>query len=259
MHENDEHSEHRKVDRHIEHRKISLGKNPWFFVSMILGILLIACFSVNIYLLSKLTKNNLQPSDNKDIQQNNPLAKTIPANDQGNQKVNVNDDGDPSIGSKDATVTIVEFSDFQCPFCERFYSQTFLQIKSEYIDTGKVRFVYRDFPLNFHAQAEKTAEAAECANEQGKFWEYHDKIFQNQQSLSIENLKLWAKQIGLDTTKFDSCLDTGKYQSEVQKDQKDGISLGVSGTPAFFINGKALIGAQPFAAFKQLIDAELSK
>jgi protein-disulfide isomerase len=258
MHETNEHKEHIEHKIAVEHRKVSLGKNPWFFVSIILGVLLLACFSSNIYLISKITKNNLQPSDNNIIQ-NNALAKTNTANNQANQKSAVSDDGDPSIGSKDATVTIIEFSDFQCPFCERFYLQTFPQIKLEYIDTGKVRFVYRDFPLSFHAMAQKAAEAAECANEQEKFWEYHDKIFQNQASLSKDNLKLWAKQLGLDTTKFDSCLDTGKYQSEVQKDQKEGISLGVSGTPAFFINGKPLIGAQPFAAFKQLIDAELSE
>jgi protein-disulfide isomerase len=257
MHESNKHREHIENKIAVEHKRVGLVKNPWFFVSIILGILLLACFSANIYLISELTKNNLQPSNN--IQQNNILAKTIPTNNQDIQKLNVDDDGDPSIGSKDAKVTIIEFSDFQCPFCERFFSQTYPQIKSAYIDTGKVRFVYRDFPLSFHAMAQKSAEAGECANEQGKFWEYHDKIFQNQQSLSIDNLKSWAKQLGLDTTKFNTCLDTDKYKTEVQNDLSDGISLGVSGTPAFFINGKPLIGAQPFAAFQQIIDVELAK
>jgi len=168
-------------------------------------------------------------------------------------------DDDPSIGSPDAPVTIIEFSDFQCPFCARFSLDTLPQLKENYISKGKVRMVFRDFPLGFHAQALPAAEAAECADEQGKFWEMHDKIFQNQGSLGTSSYKQWAKDLGLDSAKFDACLDSGKYANEVNKDLQDGQSAGVSGTPTFFINGKEVVGAQPFSVFQQVIDAELKK
>jgi protein-disulfide isomerase len=168
------------------------------------------------------------------------------------------EDDDPFIGDKNAPLTIVEFSDFQCPFCGRFRSQTFDQIKSEYIDTGKVKFVYRDFPLHsIHPEAGKSAEASECADDQGKFWEYHDKIFENQQSLSNSNYKQWATDLGLDSSKFDECLDSGKYTSEVAKDLADATAVGARGTPYFLIGNQPVSGAQPFAAFQQAIDSQL--
>lgn len=170
----------------------------------------------------------------------------------------VSADDDPALGDKNAPVTIVEFSDFQCPFCARFHQQTFPQINEEYVKKGKVRFVYRDYPLPFHQFAQKASEAAECADEQGKFWEYHNKIFENQQGLGADNLKKWAVDLRLDTKKFNDCLDSGKMAAEVQKDLQDGSSYGASGTPAFFINGKLISGAQPYQAFKQAIDAELA-
>ena len=168
-------------------------------------------------------------------------------------------DDDPVKGDANAPITIVEFSDFECPFCARFYSQTYKQLETEYIDTGKVKLVFRDFPLGFHQNAQKASEAAECADDQGKFWEMHDAIFENQQSLSISSLKQWAGQIGLDTGEFNSCLDSGKHSEEVQSDFREGATYGVSGTPSFFINGIQLVGAQPFSAFKQIIDSELEK
>ncbi len=173
------------------------------------------------------------------------------------QKVDVSVDDDPSKGSKDAEVTIIEFSDFQCPYCARFFTQTLPLIDENYIKTGKVRLVYRDFPLSFHQNAQKAAEAAECADEQNKFWEYHDLVFKNQGALSIDDLKKYAANLKLDTAKFDACLDSGKYEEEVKKDFADGQKAGVTGTPAFFVNGKPLVGAQPFSAFKEVIDAEL--
>jgi protein-disulfide isomerase len=177
------------------------------------------------------------------------------------QVVQVSVDDDPAKGSKDAPVVIVEFSDFQCPYCKRFFDQTLPQLENEYIKTGKVYFVYRDFPLNFHQYAKEAAEAANCAKEQGKFWEYHDLLFENQQtwtSVGISELKKYAADLGLDTNKFDSCLDSGKYASEVQKDFQDGLSYGVGGTPTFFINGIKIVGAQPYSVFKQIIDQQLS-
>ena len=117
---------------------------------------------------------------------------------------------------------------------------------------------FRHLPLSFHEYAMPAAEASECANEQGKFWEYHDKIFANQDLLNNEILNTWAKDVGSDANKFDSCMKDGKYKNKIQKDLSDANSYGASGTPTFFINGKILVGAQPFAAFKQVIDAELS-
>jgi len=168
-------------------------------------------------------------------------------------------DDDTVRGSPDAKVTIVEFSDYECPFCERFYTQTYLQLKAEYIDTGKVKFIYRDFPLSFHPQAQKAAEAAECAGEQGKYYEMHDLLFGKGVSGGVNSFKAYAIELGLDTTKFNDCLDSGSMAGEVRKDMNDGSRAGVRGTPAFYINGQSLSGAQPIEAFRQIIDAELSK
>ena len=168
-------------------------------------------------------------------------------------------DDDAVKGSLSAPITIVEFSDFECSFCERFVSQTLSDLETKYIDTGKVRFIYRDFPLAFHTNAQKAAEAAECAGEQGKYYEMHDKIFENQNAIGVNNLKSYAKQIGLDETEFNTCLDSGEMAQEVAKDFSDGQKLGVSGTPTFFVNGTKLVGAQPLSAFEQIIEAELAK
>ena len=161
-------------------------------------------------------------------------------------------------GEENAEIVIVEFSDFQCPFCERFYTETLPQIEENYIKTGKAKLAYRHLPLvNLHPQAFKAAEASECANEQGKFWEYHDKIFENQALLSDTIFSTWAGELGLDIEKFDECLSSGKYQDKVSKDMSDADSYGASGTPTFFVNGRILVGAQPFSAFQQAIEVEL--
>jgi protein-disulfide isomerase len=174
--------------------------------------------------------------------------------------INLKIGNDPVKGDKNAPITIIEFSDFECPFCSRFNLQTLPQIEKEYISTGKVKLIFRNFPLTMmHPNAQIAAEAAECAHEQGKFWEFHDKIFNNQQLLSLENLKRWAGEVGLNTNKFNQCLDSGKMAKEVQKDLSEGLEYGVTGTPAFFINGKLISGALPFATFKQMLEAELAK
>jgi len=177
-----------------------------------------------------------------------------------NEMINVTIDDDTIKGSESAPVTIIEFSDYECPFCARFYSETLSQIEKEYIETGKVRFVYRDFPLSGHRYAQKSAEAAECAGEQDKYWEYHNLLFENQKEWSqkgISQLKEYAGQLGLNRDRFDKCLDRGEMEDEVKKDFNDGVSAGVQGTPAFFINGKIISGAQPFSAFKKIIEEEL--
>src|SRR2546422_1286610 len=140
----------------------------------------------------------------------------------------------PTLGRADAPVTIVEFSDYQCPFCQRFFATTLPELKREYIETGKVRYVFRDFPLEMHAQARKAAEAAHCAGEQGKYWEMHDVLFQNQRALEVENLKEYAGRLNVDSTGFYACLNDGRYSAEIQKDHDDGAAAGVGGTPGFF-------------------------
>ncbi len=162
----------------------------------------------------------------------------------------------PSKGPKDAKVTIVEFSDFQCPYCSKG-RQVMDEVVKAYGD--KVRVVFRDFPLNFHEQAQKAAEASHCAEEQGKFWQMHDWMFDHQTELAVDKLKDGAKSLGLDATKFNQCLDSGKYAKLVADNMKAGQIAGVKGTPAFFINGVFLNGAQPFESFKKEIDRELAR
>ncbi|MEK6925852.1 MAG: DsbA family protein [Nanoarchaeota archaeon] len=177
-----------------------------------------------------------------------------------NQVIPVSVDDDPVKGNPASKVTIVEFSDFECPFCRKFFTETYPSIIKDYVNTGKAKIVFRDFPLiSIHTKAQKASEAAQCAYEQGKFWEMHDKLFENQNSLDVSDLKKYAQELKLDTVKFNDCLDSGKMASEVQKDSADGQSYGVTGTPAFFINGRLISGAQPFANFKKIIDEELAK
>ncbi|MBS3128112.1 DsbA family protein [Candidatus Woesearchaeota archaeon] len=167
-------------------------------------------------------------------------------------------DDDPFKGDANAPVTIVEFSDFECPFCARFHKDTFPQIMKQYIDTGKVKFIYRDFPLSFHPNAQKAAEASECADDQGKFWEMHDTIFEKGVTGGVTSFKQYALDLSLNTEMFNDCLDKGKYASEVQKDIADGSAAGITGTPGFLINGKLVSGAQPFSVFQQVIESELN-
>jgi len=167
-------------------------------------------------------------------------------------------DDDAFKGDADAPVTIIEWSDFECPFCQRFYSQTLGQIEEQYIKTGKVKFVYRDFPLSFHPQAQKSAEAAECAGEQDKFWEMHDLLFEKGVAGGVGAFKQYATDIGLDTAKFNDCLDSGAQAEEVQKDFRDGGAAGVRGTPGFLVNGQLISGAQPFSVFQQAIESALN-
>jgi len=162
----------------------------------------------------------------------------------------------PARGPEKAPVTIIEFSDFQCPFCGRA-EPTVKQVMDLYKD--KVRLVFRDFPLPGHPFAQKASEAALCANDQGKYWEMHDKLFSNQQALEVTQLKGYAKELGLNTGKFDKCLESGSKAKEIEASTKAGMEAGVSGTPAFFVNGMLLSGALPLENFKSVIDAELAK
>jgi protein-disulfide isomerase len=173
----------------------------------------------------------------------------------------------PILGDEKAKVTIVEFSDFQCPFCKRYIDETHEQLKEKYIDTGKVKFTFRHYPLtSIHPNAQVAHEASECANEQGKFWEYHDLIFAQQdtwspQTLSDATISLvgYAGELGLNTDQFKSCVETEKFKQAVEADLEAGTQVQVDGTPAFFVNGYRLVGAQPFSEFERVIEEELKK
>lgn len=163
---------------------------------------------------------------------------------------------DPVRGVASAPVTIIEFSDYQCPFCARV-NPALEQVRKTYGD--KVKIIFKDFPLPNHAQAPKAAEAAHCAGEQGKYWEMHDQLFANQRALNVPDLKQHAATLGLNATAFNQCLDSGKHGALVAAGLAQGEQMGVNSTPTLYINGRALIGAQPFDAFKQVIDEELAR
>ena len=164
---------------------------------------------------------------------------------------------DPSQGKADAPVTVVEYSDFQCPFCLRVMP-TLKELRAKYGD--KMRLVWKDFPLTqIHPQAFVAAQAGNCAREQGKFWEYHDQLFANQAALQPEFLKKYAAAIGLDTEKFNACLDTSKYEARVQNSLGIGTKLGINSTPTVYVNGRMVNGAQPIEVFTQIIDEELAR
>jgi len=196
-------------------------KYPWVYVSFVVGILVIVAISF-IFL-------NQQPN-----QSSEPYSK----------------------GPADAKVTMVEYSDFQCPYCGMSYPVV-KALQQKY--GNNLRFVYKHFPLPFHPNAEPAAEASECAGEQSKFWEYHDKLFENQDSLSNANYKKWAGELGLKQAQFDQCVDSRKYKSKVEQQTKQGQDDGVSGTPTFYINGQKIVGARPQSVFEQAIDAALKQ
>ena len=167
----------------------------------------------------------------------------------------------PSRGSVKAPVTLIEFSDFRCSFCRKFWQTTLPLLDRKYISTGKVRFIYRHFAV-LGKPSEIGAQAAECAGEQGKFWEYHDKLFVSAGSpLAFTDAKLkgYAKELGLKSHGFDQCLDSGRHLKKVEGETAIASRLGARGTPAFFLNGQLLVGAQPFEVFESLIEEELKK
>jgi protein-disulfide isomerase len=165
--------------------------------------------------------------------------------------------GEPFRGSEKAPVTIVKFEDFQCPFCKQI-QPTVNALLSRY--DGKVRLVHKDLPLeSLHPQARQAAEAARCAHEQGKFWEYHDKLYATAPKASADDLQSYAKDVGLNAGSFDRCFASGKYKEVVQRDLNEGAQLGLTGTPTFFINGREISGNQPSEAFEAIIDEELAR
>lgn len=171
-------------------------------------------------------------------------------------RLQVSADDDPALGPEDAPVVIIEFSDFSCPYCRRFHQQTFRPLLEAYPD--QIRFVYRDFPI-LSPESFVAAQAAECAEEQDAFWEFHDALFSGRYPLGREAYRAYAEELGLDAEALLACVDEGRYAAEVQADAQAAASLGVRGTPTFFINGIPLVGAQPLERFQQVIDGELQR
>lgn len=237
--------------------------NAYLVGALVIFAFLLGMLTNKVIYLEKVTKGNTTTTTTADAgaQVAQPTEPTPPP------VVDVEVGNLPIKGDENAKVTIVEFSDFQCPFCKSFIDDTYQQLDEQYIKTGKVKFAFRHYPLTvIHPNAPKAAEAAECANEQDKFWEYHDVLFKNQETWSpqssttfADSLTDYAGQVGLDTVQFRSCLDSGKYKQKVDDDLTAGQAIQVGGTPAFFINGKRVTGAVPFADLQKTIEEELNK
>lgn len=238
---------------------MSPTNNPWFGATLALGGLIVGYVIAN-------GMNGVAmpaaPAPSAPTVADNTVPMPEPTND---TPADVDDDA--FIGQADAPVTIIEFTDYQCPFCARHFTQTYGQIKQNYIDTGKVKYVSRDFPLSFHQFAQKASEAAECAEDQGKFWEMHDKLFETQAAWSgvadaLPTFKQYAADLGLNTSTFDSCLDGGTHAQEVKDDMAAGSASGIDGTPGFWILGpdgqsQKISGAYPYETFAAAVDGML--
>jgi protein-disulfide isomerase len=173
-------------------------------------------------------------------------------------RYDVSVDDDPFLGSKDAPVTIIMFSDYQCVYCQKWYTEVFTPLMQNY--PGKIRFVYRDFPLStIHPSATTAAEAADCAGDQNKYWDFFNAIFTGTEKLSDQSIQTYASAIQLDMESFNQCLSSHKYKNEVEADFSYAADLGVQSTPTFFVNGIAVIGAQPYQVFSSLVEQELGK
>jgi len=244
---------------------------PTGMIVALIAVVAIAAFFAGSY-FSNLNSDVVTQSELNDAisKLESKIGNVQQAPSQPSQPLKISSDNDPIRGDPNAPITIIEFSDFQCPFCARFHVQTLPLLLQEYIDTGKVNLVYRDFPIqSIHPNAMPAAVAAECANEQGNYWEYHDMLFEKQSGWSrldsnsaISTFSQYATDIGLEQQQFDSCLGSGKYLEEVQGDLSDGRDYDITGTPGFFIGNEEIgfvkiNGAQPFDSFQRIIDAQL--
>jgi len=249
------HTEH-KAHKHSSHVDSSTSTPSITTVLVVLGIIQVLLLGMLVYQVADI-RSGFSDLTNGVVAPSGDSAPTAAA--PTGAPVDVSADDDAVKGDPNAPITIIEFSDFECPFCNRFYTDTLPQIQKEYIDTGIAKLVYRDFPLSFHQNAKPAAEAAECAGEQGKFWEMHDVLFENYNVLSRAKYTTWAEEIGVgDIGAFDECVDSGEMSAEVDNDFNAGRAAGVTGTPSFFVNGQKISGAQPFSAFKAAVDAALA-
>jgi len=247
------------------------NSTPKGMIVALVAVVAVAAFFAGAYFSNLdsdvLTKSEFEEAISK---LESKMTITQQAESQPSVPVKISFDNDPIRGDPNAPITILEFSDFQCPFCARFHVQTLPLLFEEYIAAGKVNLVYRDFPIqSIHPNALPAAVAAECANEQGKFWEYHDTLFEKQSvwarlnsDAAISTFSQFATDVGLEQQQFDSCLGSGKYLEEVQHDMREGREYDITGTPGFFIGNEEIgfvkiNGAQPFEIFKRVIDAQL--
>ncbi|MDP3778914.1 MAG: DsbA family protein [bacterium] len=250
MEEHHEHAEHHEEREHPGRASVGTlrDSNPYIIpFSIVLAGVIIA--------VAILFTNGRSPSV-----ANKPLAAQA-----GNAVAAAGDfkalENGPTLGNPDAPVTVVEFADFQCPFCGRFYSSTAKSIMSSYVKNGQVKFVYHDFAF-LGQESNWASEAARCAGDQGKFWQYHDYLYEHQNgendgAFGKDHLKSFARELGLNSNEFNSCLDSGKHAQEVVDDTEIGRKFGVNGTPTSFVNGKEISGAQPFTVFQTEIDNAL--
>lgn len=252
-----------------------LNKN----LALICGTVIVVCLIIVIAFFNKSSSSNSVNNNAGNALGNNNVPNQQqpqqPQQPSGPVKISVDDD--PVLGDKNAPITMIEFSDYECPFCKRHFTDVWPQIIKDYIDTGKLKLVYRDFIAvpSHNPLATSQAMAATCAKDQGgdaMYFKYHDEIFKKTTSggngFAVSELPAIAKSLGLNVTAFQSCLDSNKYKDEVAKDQADASKAGVNGTPSFFvgkstqdgvIQGTIIVGAQPFSAFKVIIDEELKK
>ncbi len=233
-------------------------KRNWIATIVTLVVLvLLGLFVMRVlYYTDQIKKGSVDPTT-FDFRQNftsNVKLAAIPLSD---IPKNILSPNAPALGRLDAPITVVEFADFQCPF-SRDSSFVMRELMLKYPE--KIHFEYRDFPVSdIHPLAQKAAEAGKCANEQGQFWQYHDKLYQNQLDFSQDQLSQFATSLNLNKDVFRNCLDSGKYREEVLVDYKDGLAAGVRGTPTFFINGSKVEGSIPKKIFEQLIQSSVSK
>lgn len=231
--------------------------NGWAIAAIALGVLFFISMMGNAVLGTMLY---LGDETSGEVQA--PSGQTAPNGQEPapSEPVEVAYEDAPLLGDADAPIVLVEFSDYECPFCARFYSQTLPQIKENYIDTGIAQLRYRDFPLSFHQRAIPAAIAARCVGDQlgdEGYFAMHDQLFENQNDLSDSALRSYAVEVGADGAQFDTCYadEDGSKEAAVQQDMSDGQAAGVSGTPTVFVNGQKIVGAQPYAAFEAAIEA----
>ncbi len=237
-----------------------IGINQILIAALIIASFIIGSLTTKIQYLEHQT-NSADSKSGAQAAAQQPNQPPLPA---PGQKVDVSVGNYPPKGNQNAKVTIVAFEDFRCPFCERLFTNVEPQLQKDYIDTGKVKFYYRNY--QFLGPASVVAgNAGECANDQGKFWELHDYLYKNQPPESdtsmytTDKLTQIAGQLGMDATQFRQCMDSHKFDKNVSQDLADGQKAGVQGTPTLFINGIPVVGAQPYSAFKTVIDKQLAK
>lgn len=226
----------------VDDNKITFNRNHFF------SVLVVLAFAVGV-LTGFFVWGYDQPAETA----NQPTGQT---QEPSYVRYDIETEGYPSLGPADAPITIVEFSDFQCPFCKRFHEETYQALLESY--PGQIRFVYRNLPLtSIHPDAMSAAVASLCADEQNVYWDFHDKLFSGE-LLNRNVYTQYASELNLDTDKFSACLDSGKFDDFISQDMDFALNLGVQSTPTFFINGLAIVGAHPLSSFQNLIDKELA-